>query len=203
MVLDLSKPYSESCDQNKDPIFSVIRPLLKDAKNVLEVGSGTGQHAVYFAEKIPSLVWHTSDCEPYLPGITMWLAEAGLDNTRMPIELNVSHSIWPSLSFDAIFTANTVHIMHWHNVEALFAGVGKLLNTEGQFIVYGPFNYKNAYTSDSNERFDGWLKSRDTESGIKNFEDLCLLAEKDDMFLVDDIEMPANNRILVWKRLKR
>ena len=196
-----NKPYSESCDQNSDAILSVIQPLLSECENLLEIGSGTGQHAVFFARNMPSITWHTSDCAPYLSGIKMWLNDAGLDNTRHPVELDVSHSKWPKTNVDAIFTANSVHIMSWQNVEALFKGVGDLLETGGLFIVYGPFNYDNAYTSESNQRFDGWLKSRDPQSGIRNYEDICELAVNADLSFVEDNAMPANNRILVWEKV--
>lgn len=194
----MNKPFSESCEQNRDPILSVIQPLLSNCTNVLEIGSGTGQHAVYFAEKMPHLLWQTSDCAEYLPGITLWLDEAGLEISSSPIELDVSNSVWPTNNVDTIFTANSVHIMSWKNVQDLFNGVGQLLKTNGQFIVYGPFNYDNQYTSESNARFDDWLGSRNTESSIKNFEDVCQLAEQNGMFLVKDYEMPVNNRILHW-----
>ena len=194
------KPYAESCDENRDPILSVIEPLLKDCSSVLEIGSGTGQHAVYFAEKLPHLVWHTSDCAEYHAGITLWLAEAGLDNTRAPVDLNVSTSAWPEQRFDAVFSANTAHIMHWSNVEAMFAGVGSVLSSGGHFLLYGPFNYNNQYSSESNARFDTWLKSRDPESGIRNFEDLDRLAQQAGMQFRHDYEMPVNNRILYWEK---
>ncbi len=194
------KPYSESCDQNREAILSVIQPLLKNCSSVLEIGSGTGQHAVYFAKHMPHLIWHTSDCAEYLPGIQLWLDEARLANTPKPIELDVSTSSWPQLAVDAIFSANTVHIMHWPDVEALFGGVGKLLAPGGLFLLYGPFNYGNSYTSDSNARFDEWLKAQDSESGIRNFEDLDMLAQHAGMLLVHDYEMPVNNRILYWSK---
>jgi len=194
------KPYAESCDENREPILSVIQPLLKDCSCVLEIGSGTGQHAVYFAGKLPHLVWHTSDCAKYNTGINMWLQEAGLENTPAPLELNVSISAWPEQRFDAVFSANTAHIMHWPDVEAMFAGVGAVLTSAGRFLLYGPFNYDNHYTSDSNARFDSWLKSRDPESGIRNFEALDKLAQQAGMLLRYDYEMPANNRILYWEK---
>ena len=130
----------------------------------------------------------------------MWLNDAGLNNTRHPVELDVSHSKWPTTNVDAIFTANSVHIMNWQNVQALFKGVGDLLISGGLFIIYGPFNYDNVYTSESNQRFDGWLKARDPQSGIKNYEDICDLAVKSGLAFVEDNAMPANNRILVWKK---
>ena len=196
----MQKPYSESCDQNRDPILEVISPLLASNRAVLEIGSGTGQHAVYFAEKLPHLLWYTSDCIEYHEGINSWLEDAKLENTRAPVELNVSLSDWPDIEVDAVFSANTAHIMHWKDVEAMFDGVGKLLSTDSKFLLYGPFNYGNRYTSDSNARFDTWLKDRDPESGIRNFEDLNKLAEIAGMQLVKDYEMPVNNRILYWEK---
>ena len=197
----MNKPYSESCNQNRDPILDVLKHQLGVSKSVLEIGSGTGQHAVYFAKNLPHLVWHTSDCRPYLSGIQMWIEEANLDNVRIPIELDVNQPTWPDHDIDAIFTANSVHIMNGEEVVSLFAGVGENLNVGGLFIVYGPFNYNRCYTSESNARFDNWLKSRDPLSGIKDFEEIDQLAQKAAMQLVDDIEMPANNRLLIWRRL--
>ena len=192
------KPYAESCDENRGPILSVIQPLLRDCRSVLEIGSGTGQHAVYFAERMPHLVWHTSDCTEYHAGIGLWLDEAGLDNLRAPIALDVSRSEWPDRSFDAVFSANTAHIMHWPDVEAMFSGVGSVLEPGGRFLLYGPFNYNKRYTSESNARFDAWLKSRDPGSGLRDFEALDALARGAGMRLEQDYEMPVNNRILYW-----
>jgi cyclopropane fatty-acyl-phospholipid synthase-like methyltransferase len=197
----MNKPYAESCEQNRGPILSVIKPLLENCNSVLEIGSGTGQHAVYFAAQMPHLVWHTSDCAEYLPGINLWLDDAGLDNVRRPVELDVSRSKWPRIHVDAVFSANTVHIMHWRDVETLFAGVGELLNKGGGFLLYGPFNYDGSYTSASNASFDLWLKNRDPDSGIRDLEELARLARQAGMYLVRDFEMPANNRILYWRRM--
>ena len=194
------KPRAESCEQNRGPILTVIRPLLENCDSVLEIGSGTGQHAVYFAAQMPHLVWHTSDCAQNLPGINLWLDDAGLENVRRPVELDVSRSTWPQISVDVIFSANTVHIMHWREIEALFTGVGEILNEGGGFLLYGPFNYRGGYTSASNASFDRWLKSRDPDSGIRDFEELDRLARQAGLYLVNDFEMPSNNRILYWRR---
>jgi len=194
------KPYSESCDQNRDPIFEVIQPLLKASKKVLEVGSGTGQHAVYFAKKMPHLIWQTSDQQSYHEGIKLWLADAQLDNTPTPIALNVSSDTWPDEQFDVVFSANAVHIMGWDNVVDFFANAPKLLNSGGLFILYGPFNYNQQYTSESNARFDIWLKQRDPQSGIRDFEALDKLANNAGMKIKEDYALPANNRILVWEK---
>lgn len=193
---DMSKPYSESCDQNRDVIFDVISPIFRDVSSVLEIGSGTGQHAVYFAEKMPYLHWYTSDQASYHEGIQQWIDEAALSNVAAPIELNVTTSPWPEISVDAVFTANSLHIMHNDDADNLLAGVGKLLDSHGSLVIYGPFNYEGTYTSDSNARFDDWLKGRDPMSGIKHFETIVAVADDNGLRLASDIEMPANNRIL-------
>lgn len=195
----MKKPYSESCDQNRDPILSIIEPVLANCSSVLEIGSGTGQHAVYFADKMPHLVWQTSDRIEYLSGIQSWLDDANLKNTPPPLQLDVSQSDWPPDKFDALFSANTAHIMSWSEVVAFFSGINRLLNKNGKVILYGPFNYNNTYTSDSNARFDYWLKQRDPDSGIRNFEDINNLAAKANLALINDFSMPANNRILYWQ----
>jgi SAM-dependent methyltransferase len=192
----MNKPYSESCEQNKELIYSVISPLFSTYSNVLEIGSGTGQHAVYFAKKMPHLTWFCSDCPSYLEGINMWLADAGLANVVPPFELNVSSSIWPVFDVDAVFTANSLHIMHQQDVVNLMRGVGKLLKPGGSLVIYGAFNYNGSYTSASNQSFDQWLKHRDPLSGIKHFEEVERLANNNGMLLATDYKMPANNRIL-------
>ncbi|MET0065121.1 MAG: DUF938 domain-containing protein [Candidatus Thiodiazotropha sp.] len=193
------KPFSEACEENKQPILQVIQPLFREARSLLEVGSGTGQHAVHFAAAMPQLTWQTSDCAQQLPGITAWLAEAGLENLPEPIELNVQGR-WPDRSYDAVFSANTTHIMSWSAVERMFLGIGRILNPGGLFALYGPFNYQGSYTSESNRRFDRWLRGRDPQSGIRDFEALDKLARAQQLGFVDDVEMPVNNRILVWRR---
>ena len=196
----LTKPFSEACEENKAPILAVLAPLLWDCRAVLEVGSGTGQHAVHFAAAMPQLVWHTSDVAAHHSGIQMWLDEAGLPNTRAPLALDVVQDAWPDLVVDAVYSANTVHIMGWTEVEAFFAGVGQLLPAGGLFVLYGPFNYDGQYTSASNARFDQWLKQRDPRSGIRDFADLNRLAEQAGMAFQHDYTMPVNNRLLVWRR---
>ena len=167
---------------------------------MLEIGSGTGQHAVFFAKNMPHLTWHTSDCEENLSGIQLWIDEACLENIGAPYVLDVLNSAWPTKIIDAVFSANTAHIMHWQQVEAMFSGIGASLSSGNKFILYGPFNYNNSYTSYSNETFDVWLKSRDPLSGIRNFEELNGLAVQAGLVLQDDFEMPANNRLLFWEK---
>ena len=191
------KQYSESCRQNKEPILSTIKPLLTNTTSVLEIGSGTGQHAVYFAEHMPYLRWQASDQSQYLPSVNAWINDANFDNLPNAIELDVTQS-WPQVKVESIFSANTVHIMSWEMVVDFFQGVGQVLETDGQFILYGPFNYNGQYTSQSNANFDLWLKDRDPRSAIRDFEALNQLAQKSGLSLVADYAMPANNRILHW-----
>lgn len=197
----MNKPYSESCDQNKVPILSVISPLFANRSRILEIGSGTGQHAVYFANEMSHLVWKTSDCKAYIPGIQLWLEEAALANIESPIELDVSVSPWPMLDVDAVFTANTFHIMSEFEVKACIEGVGRLLKQQDSFVIYGPFNYNGEYTSASNQSFDQWLKNRNSKSGIKDFEFVLKIAEDNDLQFEQDYAMPANNRILHFVKM--
>ena len=198
------KQYSNACEQNKDPILAVLREAFKNVRNVLEIGSGTGQHAVYFSAQLPYLQWQTSDLPENHPGINAWLREAGLANTLTPIALDTRNASWPQntpgKSYDGLFSANTTHIMDWPAVQGLFAGAGALLENNGRFCLYGPFNYQGTYSSDSNRRFDTSLKARDPASGIRHFEELDSLANQNNMVLETDHEMPVNNRLLVWKK---
>lgn len=194
------KPYAAAAEQNRDVILAAIEPLLKDKTRLLEVGSGTGQHAVYFSQAMPWLNWQCSDQAHYLPGIKLWLDEANLSNTSLPIELEVTEGPWPSIAYDAVYSCNTAHIMHWPEVEDMFRGVGNCLQGRGIFMLYGPFNYNGAYTSESNRQFDGFLRQQDPDSGIRDKVDLDALAAEAAMVPLHDITMPANNRILVWQR---
>lgn len=197
------KPYAESCDQNRDPILKILKLLFADTTRVLEIGSGTGQHAVYFARHLPHLIWHCSDRRDNHAGINQWLDEANLDNTRAPLALDVSLDTWPvpqpqQARFDALFSANAVHIMSWQNVRDFFKNAGRLLPSNGLLVLYGPFNYAGQYTSESNARFDAWLQQQNPQSAIRNFEDLDTLAHDAGLTLQQDFAMPANNRILCW-----
>jgi cyclopropane fatty-acyl-phospholipid synthase-like methyltransferase len=194
------KPYAESCDQNREPILAVLRGLFADRKAVLEIGSGTGQHAIYFGAQLPFLQWYTSDRTENHAGIRLWLAEAGLANVHPPLALDVTQTDWPAPAVDAVFSANTTHIMDWPAVESLFAGLGRLLPGGGLLALYGPFNYDGRYTSESNARFDAWLKLRDPRSGIRDVTDLTTLAAAAGLALRDDFAMPQNNRLLCWER---
>ncbi len=195
------KPFAESSEQNKSPIYKVLKEFFRDSETVLEIGSGTGQHAAFFAEQLPHLTWTASDQAQYHAGISMWLQDAGLSNTQGPLLLDVNQVEWPLQHTDAVFSANTVHIMGWSSVEKMFAGIGRILNHNGVFCLYGPFNYNGEFSSQSNARFDDWLKQRDPVSGIRDIEALQQLATVAGLQFIEDIEMPANNRILVWRKI--
>jgi cyclopropane fatty-acyl-phospholipid synthase-like methyltransferase len=193
------KPFAESCEENKQPILEILIKEFAETRHVLEIGSGTGQHAVFFSRALPHLTWQTSDVSDNHPGIQVWLDDDGTDNARTPLNLDVTQDNWPDQKFDGVFSANTVHIMSWPEVENMFAGIGRVLSPGGRFCLYGPFNYDGLYTSESNANFDRWLKTRNPNSGIRDVADLNQLAEKAGLKLVRDYEMPANNRILVWQ----
>ncbi|MFO1323734.1 MAG: DUF938 domain-containing protein [Burkholderiales bacterium] len=195
----MDKPYAPACDRNRDPILAVLRAHLPPHASVLEIGSGTGQHAVHFAAALPRVAWQASDRADNLPGIRMWLAEAALPNTPEPLALHVNGS-WPVRRFDAIFTANTLHIMGWDDVVRLFERMPHALADGGLAIVYGPFNYGGRFTSDSNAAFDARLKAERPQQGIRDFEAVDALARAAGLALVADHAMPANNRCIVWRR---
>lgn len=196
----MHKPFSQACENNKRPILAVLREAFAGLTEVLEIGSGTGQHAVFFAAELPALRWQPSDRAENLPGIRAWCGEAALPNLLPVLELDVCQQPWPVAAADAVFSANTAHIMGWDGVEAMFAGVGGRLRPGGVFCLYGPFNYGGRYTSPSNAEFDTWLKSVDPVRGIRDFEAVDELARRTGLVLAGDHAMPANNRTLVWRR---
>ena len=196
------KPFSPACERNRDPILTVLRTHFADRQRVLEIGSGTGQHAVHFAAAMPQLVWQTSDRAENLPGIQQWLNAASLPNAPAPLAVDVAALEWPRDRFDAVFSANTLHIMSWREVEAMFAALPSVTTADANLAIYGPFNYDGKYTSDSNAEFDASLKTRAPHMGIRDFAAVDALAHAAGFALVDDVAMPANNRTLVWQRRK-
>jgi len=226
------KPYAESSEVNKGPILAVLKEIFADRKQVLEIASGTGQHAVHFGRELPHLTWQPSELPQHLAGIQAWLDEAQLPNVLSPLAIDINDASWPfsnpvrpevskgkeqpptkpvrpevskgegqplSTSPDAIFNANTIHIISWPEVERLFAHIARVIAPGGCVCLYGPYNYGGKFTSESNARFDAWLKSRDPASGVRDFEAVNRLAATHGLSLLRDIEMPSNNRILVWQ----
>ncbi len=196
----MDKPYSPSCERNREPILAVLRKYFADRRHVLEIGSGTGQHAVHFATAMPQLTWQSSDRADNLPGIRAWLDEAALPNTPAPLEFDVGGT-WPTLQFDAVFSANTLHIMAWHEVERLFARLPAITADDACLIIYGPFNDEGRYSSDSNAAFDQWLQARGAHMAIRDAGAVDALAHAAGFALLDDIATPANNRCRVWRRV--
>jgi cyclopropane fatty-acyl-phospholipid synthase-like methyltransferase len=199
------KPFSPSCERNRGPILEVLRQHFFDRRRVLEIGSGTGQHAVHFARHLPHLQWQCTDQAEHLPGMQLWLDEAALPNTAQPVVLDVSAHSWPDLGvaqhggFDAVFTANTLHYMPWAAVQALFAALPAVLAPGALVVAYGPFNVDGQFTSPSNAEFDAWLKQRHPLLGVRDQAELSALALAQGLHLVADHAMPANNRCLVWQ----
>lgn len=211
------KPFSPACERNRGPILDVLRQHFADRRHALEIGSGTGQHAVHFAAAMPWLRWQCADAAGHLPGIRLWLDEAGLPNTPAPVELQAvaAHGGRPGAlrpspplpeqpgggrGYDAVFSANTLHIMGWDEVLALFAGLPAVLAEDAVVAVYGPFNREGAFTSESNREFDAALRARDPRSGLRDEEAVHALAIAIGLEPVAALAMPANNRLLVWRR---
>ncbi len=192
------KKYSEACEQNKEPILNILKEVFKDRNTVLEIGSGSGQHAVYFAKELQHLAWQPSDLQENLSSIRAWIDEESLCNLKQPIELDVERLPWNIFIADAIFTANSLHIMSWEMVEHFFKGVGGLLPEGGKLLVYGPFSYHGTHTSPSNERFDQYLKQQNPLSGVRDFDDLDALAKRQNLTFAEEYSMPVNNRCLLW-----
>ena len=196
----IEKPFSQACENNKQPILEVLQRHLTAPGSVLEIGSGTGQHAVWFAGHLPHLQWQTSDLVENHPGIRAWLADYEGDNLDAPIALDVAARDWPLSEFDAVFTANTAHIMAWPEVLAMLDGVAQLLVPGGLLIIYGPFNYNGKFTSDSNARFNDWLREQAPHRAIRDFEQVRDECAARGLQLLEDVAMPANNRCLVFSK---
>ena len=190
-------PFSAACERNKDPILGVLRIRLAGRSQVLEIGSGTGQHAAYFALALDHLIWHPTEQLAYLADLAERVKLEGSHNLRVPTLLDVRQAVWPVRSVDAVFTANTLHIMSWAEVTALFRGVGNVLAPGGVLCIYGPFRYAGRYTSDSNQEFDRMLQERDPQSGLRDIQAITPLAGQYGLRLDTDHDLPANNRLLI------
>jgi cyclopropane fatty-acyl-phospholipid synthase-like methyltransferase len=197
----LQKPFAPACERNRQPILDHLVRIFADVDQVLEVGSGTGQHAVFFAQHLPHLQWQPSDRADNIAGITAWCNEAQLPNLRLPLVLDVD-AAWPLHDTPAVFSANTLHIMGWAQVQNFFAAMALHLRVNGVLAVYGPFNYQGRYTSASNAQFDQWLKAQSAVSAIRDFEAIDAQAKEAGLALVADHALPANNRLLHWVKLR-
>nr|WP_320135611.1 DUF938 domain-containing protein [uncultured Amphritea sp.] len=194
--------FSPASARNGEPILQRLTELLAGDETVLEVGSGTGQHAVHFAGSLSGLRWLPSDIEQQLPLLQANLDRHGGDNIASSRLLDLQQSDWHAGldPVDLIYSANTLHIMGWAEVVTLFRHLDQMLTPQGQLIIYGPFRYSQNFTSQSNAEFDQWLKARNPVSGIRDFEAVNALAMQAGLLLQDDIKMPANNQLLVWQK---
>jgi len=197
------KPFSQACENNKAPILEKLTEIFKQPGTVLEIGTGTGQHAVHFASHLPHLVWQPTDHPQNAQLSRAWIDDSHLTNINVPIALNVLDGNWADLpAIHGAFSANTAHIMAWEEVQAMFHGVSRILPVDGLFCLYGPFSYGSRHTSESNARFDLSLRTQAPHMGIRDIEDLKALSAETGLALEKDFEMPANNRLLVWRRVR-
>ena len=196
----MDKPYAEAAARNAAPILGVLRLELQGCATLFEIGSGTGQHAVTFAAALPELAWQTSDLEPSHAGIRAWIADAGLDNVLAPIGFDVLSAETGGKRYDAVYSANTAHIMSYAAVCRMFEIVGAMLNEPGVFCLYGPFRRGGAFSTPSNKAFDTSLRARNSAMGIRDLDNLEALAGQSGMDLARVYAMPANNLLLVWVR---
>ena len=196
----MTKPFSQACENNRAPISQVLERILVDCQSVFEIGSGTGQHAVWFSRAMPHLQWHTSDRIQNHQGIKQWISDSSLENIHQPLDLDVGVGPWPEGLFDAIFTANTAHIMALSEIELMFSGVSKILMSGGLFCLYGPMQYSGLIAAESNRAFDAKLRAVKSTQGIREFNDLNKLATAVGMELIEDNDLPANNQLIIWQK---
>jgi cyclopropane fatty-acyl-phospholipid synthase-like methyltransferase len=194
------KPFAAATERNSLPILEVIRSEFEHASTVLEIGSGTGQHAVSFGNALNHLFWQTSELIENHAGIHAWLDEEGLPNVRKPIELDVMTADVSPQDYDAVFSANTAHIMSYEAVEKMFSLVGKTLRENGIFCLYGPFRQGGEFNTQSNADFDRSLRERNPQMGIRDLEALDKLGESGGMVRERLYAMPANNSLAVWRK---
>ncbi len=195
-------PFSQAAENNREPIGRILKDVFRAPGAVLEIGSLTGQHAVHMGAQLPHIDWQPSDVAPSLDGLSARIRAEATENVRAPIELDVSARPWPVDQVDGVFSANVVHIISIPLIEEMFSGIGSVLKPGGNLCLYGPFKYDGRFTTESNARFDQWLKDRDPESGIRDFEYINKLAGAQGLNLIEDHAMPANNQLIVWRHVK-
>mgnify|MGYP000302934701 CR=1 FL=1 len=197
----MSKPISQPCLRNQEPIYQALKDYFKDAGNVLELACGTAQHAVYFAQRLPHLNWQPSDVGPAIEGARLWIDEACLDNLKPVLMLNIEDDHWSNIPFDYIYSANLVHFISMESVNSMFSGIKKHLKRQGFLALYGPYN-QNGYTSEGNVRLDEWLKADiNSKAGIKELDEVIQLAKHYGLQLEADHAMPANNHLLIFRKI--
>jgi len=192
------KPFAAATERNSQAILGVVREEFRDVRSVLEIGSGTGQHAVYFGRELEWLEWQTSDVEVNHEGIEAWLSESALPNVHSPLRLDVREANLTGTTYDAVFSSNTAHIMALGAVSRMFSLVADALDNEGRFVLYGPFRRHGRFNTSSNEQFDQSLRQRDPEMGIRDLEELDSFAARGGLRRERLYATPANNHIAVW-----
>lgn len=197
----MDKPFSQACVNNRGPIAEILQRVFAQSKNILEIGSGTGQHGVWFAEKMPHLSWQTSDQPHNHAGICQWISDCPAPNLLEPVALDVLSDPWPEGSYDGVFSANTAHIMPWEAFVAMFTGIGEHLLSNGLFCLYGPMKYMGELDAPSNVQFDQMLRQQLPHQGIRKFHDINRLALAAGLILLEDNALPANNRLIVWQKV--
>ena len=196
-------PFSAAADRNKEPILEVLKKVLRpEDQHLLEVGAGTGQHAVYLAPFFPKMEWQPTETAENLPILRERIKQSGAPNIKTPFKMTVGEDDFPIRMFDVVLTVNTFHIMSWKECKTFIKLISGRLEEGGKVLIYGPFKYNGKSTTESNEEFDKSLREKDPQSGVRNFEDVIAAMFKNDFELVRDFEMPANNRILYFRRLK-
>lgn len=194
------KRHAPATARNREPIREVLARELPPRGTVLEIASGSGEHAIHFARAFPQLAWQPSDAsEPALASIAAWRAEAALANLRDPIALDVTAAVWPVAHADAIVCINLTHISPWEATLGLFAGASRLLATGALLYLYGPYRFGGAFTAESNAEFDRSLRARDPRWGVRDLDDLAVAARAQGLVLRDTVAMPANNHSLVFR----
>ncbi len=196
----VQRPFSQACENNKKPILAILARYLTEPTQVLEIGSGTGQHGHFFADQLPHITWQTSDLAENHEGIRAWIDSYAGDNLLPPFELNVAQFPSDLAAIGVVYTANTAHIMSWDQAILMIRGVGSILPSGGLWIIYGPFNYEGQFTSESNANFNEWLKAQAPHRAIRDFEAVCEEAKAVGLSLLEDCSMPANNRCLVFQK---
>ena len=191
--------FSQAADNNKASILQVLIDWLSDDVFVLEVGSGTGQHAIHMAAALQGIRWQPTDCPSALPTLMNNISNYGSSNILTPTHLDLSLSEWPSGKIDCVYSANVIHIVSTPLGENLIRGAAKALTKDGVLMLYGPFKYQGEFTTPSNANFDEWLKKRNPKSGLRDFEWVCELAKDSGLSFVEDRSMPANNQFLTFR----
>jgi len=201
VVSEAELPVSQACLRNQQPIADALSDIFPAHSVVLEIGSGTGQHAAHISQLMPEITWQPSELAERISTINAWRLRSGSPNFLPPLVLDVAQDLWPVKQVDAVFSANVVHYVSWPKVRSMMAGIGRVLRVGGVVCLYGPFNYDRQFTSEGNRQLDNWLKTDvDPEAGIKDVEQIILAARRERLRLIEDRAMPANNRLLVFRR---